>query len=78
MNARWVSNEIDPATGIEKLIPVTTSYVSATHLMMLVTDFGFLDLFDFVPGFLEADVQEVFRHSIPFGDCRYVSLDWLK
>jgi hypothetical protein len=78
VGAKWISNEVDPATGIEKLIPVTASYVSATHLMMLVTDYGFLDLFDFVPGFLQTDVQEVFRQSVPFGDWRYVSLDWLK
>jgi len=77
-HAQWISDEIDPATGLEKLVPVSAVYVASTRLMMLVTDFGFLDLFDFVPGLTDASVQEVFDQSIPSGDYRFVSLDWLK
>jgi hypothetical protein len=46
--------------------------------MMLVTDYGFLDLFDFIPGFPEADVREVYDQSVNSNELRYVSLDWLK
>lgn len=77
-NACWISNEIDPTTGLEKLVPVTPEYVAITHLMVLVTDFGFLDLFDFVPGVPEASVRDVFDQSIPTGDHRYASLEWLR
>jgi hypothetical protein len=59
-------------------VPVTADYIAANHLMMLLTDQGWLDIFDFVPGFPEADVQQVFDESIPAGGTRYVSLNWLK
>ena len=78
VNACWVSNEVDPSTRLEKLVPVSASYVASTHLMMLVTDLGFLDLFDFVPGFPEADPAEVYDQGVQSGQLRYVSLDWLK
>jgi hypothetical protein len=78
VNARWISNEIDPATGIEKLRPVSLPYIQANHLMMLVTDLGLLDLFDYVPGIPDANAQDVFDQSIPSGDARFVSLDWLR
>jgi hypothetical protein len=78
VNACWISNERDPATGLERLVPVSASYVAATHLMMLVTDFGFLDLFDFVPGIPDADAQQVFDEGVAFNELRYVSLPWLK
>ena len=78
LNASWISDEQDPSTGLERLVPVSASYVASTHLMMLVTDYGFLDLFDFVPGIPDADVQEVFDESVPLKDLRYVSLSWLK
>jgi hypothetical protein len=78
LNACWISNEIDPSTQLEKLVPVSAAYVASTHLMMLVTDYGFLDLFDFVPGYPDADVQGVYDDSIQSNQVRYVSLDWLK
>jgi hypothetical protein len=78
INASWISDEIDPSTGLERLIPVTAQFVGASHLMMLVTDLGLLDLFDFVPGIPDADVREVFRESIPLGNVRYASLAWLR
>ena len=78
VNAKFISNERDPATGLEKLVAVTLPYIKAHHLMLLVTDLGLLDLFDYVPGFPDADVQQVFDQSIPSVDARFVSLDWLK
>ena len=78
VNAQWISNELDPETGLEKLKPITLQYVKANHLMLLVTDLGFVDLFDYVPGIPGATVQEVFEESIPSGTARFVSLDWLR
>ncbi|HEY8665925.1 MAG TPA: hypothetical protein VIL86_04625 [Tepidisphaeraceae bacterium] len=78
LNAQSIGNEIDPATHLEKLIPISERFVQVTHLMVLVTDRGFLDLFDFIPGFPDADVQAVFAHGRESKGFRYVSLDWLR
>jgi hypothetical protein len=77
-NACWISNEKDPSTGLERLVPVTPAYIRAEHLMMLSTDLGFLDIYDFVPGFPETPVTELFADSIPFGELRFLSLYWLR
>jgi hypothetical protein len=77
-NARWISDEIDPATGIERLVPVSEGYVRSHHLLMLVTDYGFLDLFDYVPGAPTADARELYDQGISSGDVRYASLPWLR
>jgi hypothetical protein len=78
VNAAWISNEIDRTTGLEKLVPVGEGYVRSARLMVLVTDKGFLDVFDYVPGHPDADVLELFNESIPSAGVRYVSLNWLK
>lgn len=78
VNAKWISNEVDPVTRLEKLEPVTMAYVRSNHLMVLLTDLGFLDVFDFVPAFPDVDVREVLDQSIPSEDARFVSLEWLR
>ncbi len=77
-NAAWISNERDPQTGLERLIPVSAAYVRATHLMMLCTDYGFVDLFDYIPGFPSEDVEAFYRDGVNTGEIRYVSLAWLR
>ena len=77
-NARWIADEIDPATGLERLVPVSEPFVRATHLMMLVTDYGFLDVFDYVPGCGGADPRELLEQSVEHDGLRYASLDWLR
>src|ERR1035437_6219022 len=54
-----IGNDIDPATGIERLYPVGAGYIHANHLMMLWTKFGFLDLFDYIPGYLDEDPKQL-------------------
>lgn len=78
IHACWISNERDPATGIERLVPVSPAYVRSEHLMMLITDLGFLDLYDYIPGFPEIPVAEIFADSIELNDLRFVSLRWLR
>ena len=58
VNAKWISDELDPTTGIERTYPVSAAYIRANRLMMLVTDHGFLEIFDFVPGYPHTDVAE--------------------
>jgi hypothetical protein len=64
IHACWISDERDPATGLERLVPVSPSYVRGEHLMMLTTDLGFLDLYDYIPGFPDMPVADVFSDSI--------------
>lgn len=77
INACWITNEIDPETKIEKTKPVTLSYMSNNHLMMLCTDNGFIDIFDFIPGFPDISTEEIFETSEEFKGLKYMSLDWL-
>lgn len=74
LNAFWISDEIDQDTGIEKTFPVNQEYVSGHHLMMLGTDQGFLDIFDYVHGCPETDVQQVFDDAVSIAGKRFVSL----
>ncbi len=78
IHACWVSNDRDPQTGLERLVPVSLSYLKAQPLMMLSTDLGFLDLYDYVPGFPETPVEEILADSIAWDDLRFVSLHWLR
>jgi hypothetical protein len=78
IGACWISNEKDPQTGLERLIRVTSAFVRTQHLMMLWTDLGFLDIYDFVPGFPETPVEELFADAVRFGEQRFVSLSWLR
>ena len=78
IHACWVSNDRDPQTGLERLVPVSLSYLKAQPLMMLSTDLGFLDLYDYVPGFPETPVEEIFADSIAWDELRFVSLRWLR
>jgi hypothetical protein len=78
IDAQYIGNDIDPATGIERTYPVSASFIRITHLMMLWTRHGFLDLFDYVPGFPKEDVNQLFQSSVQAGNNRFTSLDWLR
>ena len=78
VRAAWISDDIDPLTRLERLIPVTASYVRAQHLMMLCTDLGFVDIYDYIPGFPNTPVREIFADAVFLGDLRFVSLFWLR
>lgn len=76
--AHWIGNEIDPATRIERIYPVTKAYIHSSHLMMLWTSFGFVDLFDYIPGMPEEDVEQLFATSLEADGIRYASLEFLR
>lgn len=78
INAQWIGDEIDPATGIERTFPVSLDYIQASRLMMLVTDFGFLDIFDFIPGLPDEPVERLFQTAVESHRGRFASLDWLR
>lgn len=78
IHASWISNELDSDTGIERLVPVTLSYLRAARLMMLVTDLGFLDVFDYIPGCPNEPVPQLFDTAVGQGRYKYASLRWLR
>ena len=78
IDARYIGKEIDPDTGIERTYPITLGFIQASRLMMLWTKYGFLDLFDHVPGLPQEDVRQLLTSSIESEDLRYVSLGWLR
>ncbi len=78
IDACYIGNDIDPATRLEALHPVSLLFIQAHPLMMLWTRHGFLDLFDYIPGHPSADVQRVFEGSIEFNGMRYASLEMLR
>lgn len=61
LNARWISNDKDPKTGIEIQIPVSLDVVRARPVLWLISDVGFLDVFDHVPGVVGLTPEELIR-----------------
>ncbi len=78
VNAHWISDEIDPSTGLERVFPVSLDYVQASRLMMLTTDLGYLDIFDFIPGFPDVPVSEIFDSAVETDRRKFASLTWLR
>jgi hypothetical protein len=76
--AEFITNEIDPQTRIEKSKPVSLAFIRAEHLMMLWSKFGFIDLFDYIPGHPAENVDQLFATCETQGNLKYVSLEWLK
>ena len=77
LHAVWISNEKDPATGWERQVPVTLAYIQGHPIMWLMTDLGFLDIMDHVPGLPEASVQDLVAEAIEINGLRYASRPWL-
>jgi hypothetical protein len=77
MNARWIEDDRDPSTGMERQIPVSLSFVRSQRVMMLLTDAGFLDVFDHIPGSPGEPVERFLADSIEVGGIRYASRDWV-
>ena len=78
LDARYIGNELDPATGIERTHAVSLAFIRSRHLMMLWTRLGFLDLFDYIPGHADADVDDLFATSIQSPPYHFASLGWLR
>jgi len=78
IDAQYIGDDIDPATGIERTYPVDPTFIQISRLMMLWTKLGFFDLFDYVPGHPDADVRELLATSVEADGYRFASLDWLR
>lgn len=78
LQAQYIGSEIDPATGIERTYPVTQATIQSSHLMMLITKHGFLDLFDYIPGMPTESESELLASSIESEGLRFASLQWLR
>lgn len=77
MSARWIADDIDPATGFERQVPVDVAYVARQPMMILMTDLGFLDIFDFVPGLPGTPVECLIDSALVVQGVPYVSREWL-
>jgi len=78
LDAHYIGKDIDPATGIERTYPVTHVFIRSSPLMMLTTRFGFLDLFDHLPGLPSEDPANLLATSVESEGLRYASLDRLR
>lgn len=77
INACWIANDIDRETGLERLVPVDLGYVQQKHIMLLWTSLGFLDIFDYIPGMPDQDVDQLFENTTETDGIRFVSREWL-
>jgi hypothetical protein len=78
LKAYQITDEIDPETGIERTRPVSENALAGRSLHMVGTEYGYLDIFCFVPGFPETDVEQVWSEAVVSQGQRYVSLRWLR
>jgi hypothetical protein len=78
INAQHIGREIDPMTKLERTYPVTQQFIAISHLMMLWTKNGFVDLFDYIPGAPEVAVEELFKTSTEAKGFRFASVEWLR
>lgn len=78
IDARYIGDDIDPSTAIERVYPISLPFIQSSPLMMLITRYGFLDLFDYVPGLPNEDVRQLLGASIESKGLRYASLSWLR
>ena len=77
-NAFRIGTEIDPATGIERTDRVTLADVEDNRLLMLGSDHGYIDLFDFIPGLPDEPLDDLFATAITAGGRPFASLEWLR
>lgn len=78
LDARWISPDRDSTTNLERLIPISLSYIQSQHLMMLSTKSGFLDIYDYIPGFPDLPVEQLWNDGVECDGLRFVSLQWLR
>ncbi len=78
LNAEWISDEIDPATGLERLVPVSEAHIRAEHVMMLRTDLDYLDIFDHIPGYPSEDTRLLYGSAEALQGIRFANLEWLR
>jgi hypothetical protein len=78
INAYYIGEEIDPKTGIETTHRINKEFIRSNHLMMLGSDLGYVDLFDFVPAIPDASVSDVIASAITVSGRPFVNLAWLR
>ena len=70
--------EPDLSVRLERLVTVCLPYLQSEHLMMLWTEHGYLDIYDYIPGFPAEDVAQLFESAEFFDGIKYASLEWLR
>ena len=78
INAFYITDQIDPATGMERIEPVSMSYIRSHSLMMMGSDHGYINLFVFIPGMPNEPLGDLFATRVVVGGRAYCSLEWLR
>jgi hypothetical protein len=78
INAYWISEDINPQTGLERTYPISLPYIRQHSMLLLGSDIGYIDLFDFIPGIPGATFDDIWRDAVVHDGCAYASLTWLK
>lgn len=78
LNAFVITDEIDSQTGIERVRPIDPADIAARDLIMVGSDYGYLDLFSFPPGLEMQALDAMWETSVRSGEFRFVSLAWLR
>ena len=78
LGAKWVTNDIDPGTGLERAADISLEYIKSKHVMLLETDLGYLDIFDYLPGAPDKPLGEIFESLILVKGIPFVNLFWLR
>ena len=73
VHAAWVSNEKDTDTGEARRIPVDLPFIKSRSTLWLITDMGFLDIFDHLPGLPGTPVEDLLRDALVIDGIRYAS-----
>ena len=76
--AFWIGDDIDPATGLEHTYPITMDHLRSHPLLMLGTTFGYVDLFDFLPGLPDVSFDDFLKEVVTSNGLPFASLEWLK
>ncbi len=76
--AYWIGDEVDPDTGLEITHPVSLDFIRQHHLLLLGTDVGYVDLFDFIPGLPNEPLDDLFASAERAENRPFASLAWLK
>ena len=79
LEAFFIADEIDPRTGIERVVPVTEeTSLADRRLVMVGSKYGYLDIFTFAPGLPDDILPEIWNQSVSIAGGRFVSLKWLR
>lgn len=74
----YITDEVDPRTGLEQTRPVDAGYLASRQLLMVGTDVGYLDLFLFVPNCPDLSAETIWETAVTIAGRRFANLAILR